>query len=383
MKLWERELHPKQVSMSEVNTVVRACENDVSLLEQMQRTNIDTGMKYYALLKLIPTHLSNLAKSQQGIGDNYNMLRDYVLNQSTHHRMEPTDMDIGRLGFDLDNPTGEDVPEDAGGELLFSQRAGPKGRGKGKTKSPSTASTPPSRPDAGARGTKRPGERPGGPQCWNCHGCGHLTLQCPTPVKKSDKESYQLEHEERILDESADDAAEVYSMFTLRPDPDDLPVGLLQREDQSLDALGMTSTSNGRMKLTSYLDSGAARSVCPRGFGSHFGLTSPVGSQSSVSFRTATGVKVPKEGDRTIRGWNPNGRRVSMKYAVADTSVALDSVSQICDHGATVLFTRSGGLITGPNGEKTEVRRVGHTYIREIWVDPPSAGFTRPGPQDS
>ena len=72
-----------------------------------------------------------------------------------------------------------------------------------------------------------------------------------------------------------------------------------------------------------------------------------------------------------------------MKYAVADTAVALDSVSQICDGGSTVTFTREGGTITSPTGEKTHVRRQGDTYLREVWVNQSAAVFRRPAHQCS
>ena len=39
-----------------------------------------------------------------------------------------------------------------------------------------------------------------------------------------------------------------------------------------------------------------------------------------------------------------------MKYSIADIAVALDSVSQICDRGATVIFKRTGGhILTADN----------------------------------
>ena len=148
-------------------------------------------------------------------------------------------------------------------------------------------------------------------------------------------------------------------------------------------ALGMTNSGpeDGRwMRLSSYLDSGAARSVCPRAFGANFGTAPSEASRRGDAFRTATGFRVPNEGDRTIVGLTDLGRAVSTRYAVADTSVALDSVSQICDNGSTVLFTQYGGVITSPSGERTVVRRSGDTYLRDIWIDREATGFRRPMP---
>ena len=66
-----------------------------------------------------------------------------------------------------------------------------------------------------------------------------------------------------------------------------------------------------------------------------------------------------------------------MKYAVADIAVALDSVSQICDSGATVVFGKAGGHIEMPDGSRETFERVGDTYIRTTVVER-SPDFTRP-----
>ena len=63
-----------------------------------------------------------------------------------------------------------------------------------------------------------------------------------------------------------------------------------------------------------------------------------------------------------MRGKDAKGAGVSMRYAVADIAVALDSVSQICDSGATVAFTATGGWIDLPTSERLEFRRRGDTY---------------------
>ena len=73
-----------------------------------------------------------------------------------------------------------------------------------------------------------------------------------------------------------------------------------------------------------------------------------------------------------------------MKYAVADIAVALDSVSQMCDAGATVVFTAAGGYIELSNKERITFKRRGDTYYREAWVPrhPDAAPFTGQGPRD-
>ena len=66
-----------------------------------------------------------------------------------------------------------------------------------------------------------------------------------------------------------------------------------------------------------------------------------------------------------------------MTYAVADIAVALDSVSQICDTGAQVVFTKQGGYILNANGERSTFDRNGDTYCRTVWI-PTDPVFCRP-----
>ena len=130
-------------------------------------------------------------------------------------------------------------------------------------------------------------------------------------------------------------------------------------------------------KLVSCVDSGAARSVCPPTFGSTFPITD--NQRDDTGFQTADGTKVRNLGSRVVSGLTNSGQRFNMKYAVADIAVALDSVSQICDGGGTVTFTRTGGWIERPGGSRTHFVRDGDTYLREVWIPASdSKGFTRP-----
>ena len=71
-----------------------------------------------------------------------------------------------------------------------------------------------------------------------------------------------------------------------------------------------------------------------------------------------------------MHGVDGSGRMLALRYAVADVTDALDSISQICDAGNTVVFTSSGGYVVGPAG-KTVFERSGDTYIRKMWVKRP------------
>ena len=138
----------------------------------------------------------------------------------------------------------------------------------------------------------------------------------------------------------------------------------------------------GHTMLSSYVDSGSARSVCPRIFGAQFPVVTTGKSQRGEGFQTATGKRVQNLGGRKITGKTSTGENISMGYAVADVAVALDSVSQICDSGATVVFRKDGGYIQRPDGQRTEFRREHDTYVRDVWVPttPPATatGATEP-----
>ena len=148
----------------------------------------------------------------------------------------------------------------------------------------------------------------------------------------------------------------------------------------------MTAPADGKnlVALKSYVDSGAARSVCGLTFGSQFGISDPVGARANETFKTATGKKVPTQGSREISGRTSVGQSISMMYSVANVTAALDSVSQICDTGCRVIFEKSGGRIETPTGKTIPFERDGDTYVRTVWVPvDPRAGFQRPGPQAS
>ena len=69
-----------------------------------------------------------------------------------------------------------------------------------------------------------------------------------------------------------------------------------------------------------------------------------------------------------------------MRYVVAPVRVALDSVSQICDSGATVTFNKQGGWIQDPDGTISTFTRDRDTYVRDIWIEKKTPGEVEQGP---
>ena len=125
--------------------------------------------------------------------------------------------------------------------------------------------------------------------------------------------------------------------------------------------------------VESIVDSGAARSVCPIHFCDSFGTQKPPAGVVE-HFKTATGARVPNEGKRTIRSFGDNGAILSTTYSVADIAVPLDSVSQMCDSGSTVIFNKHGGRVIGSNGAVIcQFDRKNDTYVRRSWIQKPVA----------
>ena len=79
-------------------------------------------------------------------------------------------------------------------------------------------------------------------------------------------------------------------------------LGLVERETKTgsgvLNSLvNEKPESNPKFQcLKSYVDSGAARSVCPPEFGGHFGTSETAASKRGEHFRTATGKRVRSQG---------------------------------------------------------------------------------------
>ena len=83
-----------------------------------------------------------------------------------------------------------------------------------------------------------------------------------------------------------------------------------------------------------------------------------------------------------IEGLTHEGRKIRMNYTVAPVRMPLDSVSQICDSGATVVFTKTGGTIIDSSGAETRFFRDKDTYVREMWIpaDPRSSSSVTASP---
>ena len=254
------------------------------------------------------------------------------------------------------------------------------------------------------------GKGKGGKQmrCYNCDGIGHRQFECPFPrtnktlgITEDHAEADDGTGHELNDQGAAPEPLICYGLF-----PDSNPTGntlpwletrssSAEREkcehglhgaDQpmigSINALQDdegVQNKKGLIRIRSIVDSGCARSVCPPTHAAQFPVVETKESRDRVGFRTATGKRVEARGGKVVRGETSEGKQMSMRYTVAPVRLALDSVSQICDAGATVTFRRDGGTITEADGTTSEFGRVDNTYIRDTWVTP----FGRPSTSSS
>ena len=239
------------------------------------------------------------------------------------------------------------------------------------------------------------------PLCWTCKGTGHRSAECANNKLNQATETAEtsLEQAPDCCATGPDGNSDERNVFGLLEEghalgekwnasgSDDGTLGILGEDAGKSGTIhslvaGQPCTDAQQEVLTSFIDSGASRSVCPARHGQQFGLKSTLASRSGNGFRTATNKRVVNLGERTIGGRNENGQMVDMTYAVANVASALDSVSQICDTGAEVLFTKAGGEIRRQNGTVIPFQRDGNNYVRKVWVTK-AIPFTRQKTQSS
>ena len=415
---------PKRLtSWTAVADGFRNWEMSLAELESLSGAALSGALRAQALLALVPEDLRDLALTQAGLEYRYEDLRDYLLNQAGRHdarRVQQQDpMDIGRVDLEGDGGTGTDPQADADGQDALWTGKGPRRGGKGKAGGKGAdqkrtachlcgsqghwASQCPLRANSAGQAARTSSTGTGptssgtGPassgtadrmshvQCYTCRGFGHRAGECANNARRPMNAAFAVGEDPTMwngpVDEPDQGQTEPQSA-----NPEDPMVFHASHDpgavvsDPHLFGLGAEpARSPDTIVLRSYVDSGAARSVCPRTFGDQFGLKPTANSRRGECFRTATNARVPNEGSRIVVGQTSDGAKVSMQYSVADISVALDSVSQICDTGARVVFEKSGGFIETPEGRRTHFPRVGDTYAREITV--PISAAPRAAPQ--
>ena len=137
------------------------------------------------------------------------------------------------------------------------------------------------------------------------------------------------------------------------------------------------------VKVKSVMDTGAAESVAPSTLACHLPIHETQASRRGAEFQTAGGGKIVNQGERIIPSCTDSWQPVEMKYSVVDVIRPLNAVSQICDRGNEVTFTKDGGYIwNAQTNNVIHFPREKNVYVLETWTQMPRAsvqetGFTR------
>ncbi len=139
-------------------------------------------------------------------------------------------------------------------------------------------------------------------------------------------------------------------------------------EEQS-EGLSGIGEEGGCTRVTSVFDSRAGVSVAPEELCPHVPIVPSPGSKSGQVFKVASGHKVPKLGQKLIRGRTDEWEDNSIHYQVADVTRPLNAVSKICDRGNIVTFNSEGGVIHYLwTGRETRFGREHGIYTLHTWV---------------
>ena len=153
------------------------------------------------------------------------------------------------------------------------------------------------------------------------------------------------------------------------------------------DAVGTVQDhSSGQTRWSPWstvLDSGSAVHVCNGQGAEEVPIVESEGSRRGQHFIAANGSRMPNVGQQHLRFSTEDGAAVRLTYQVADVKRPLCSISQLCDQGNRVMFTRrGGGVIYNPHTKaSTTFRRDGALYVLDMWRDraPSAEDFTRQG----
>ena len=102
------------------------------------------------------------------------------------------------------------------------------------------------------------------------------------------------------------------------------------------------------------------------------------GSTRGQCYMSASGAKLPNQGEKKFSMMTPEGNWAEATFQVADVTRPLCSVTKICDKGNRVIFEGNGGYIENlATGVCTTFGRQNNVYVMEMWAE--TTGFSRQG----
>ena len=130
----------------------------------------------------------------------------------------------------------------------------------------------------------------------------------------------------------------------------------------------------GWTKVECVLDSGASESVCPRTMAPHWPIEDSPGSTIGLHYTSASGGRMPNEGQQRLPIALGTGTRTMALFQVAEVSRPLMSVARVCEAGNQVLFGVGGGVIRNlSTGNDTPFEKRDGVYVFSMWIAPVSA----------
>ena len=157
-------------------------------------------------------------------------------------------------------------------------------------------------------------------------------------------------------------------------------------EAECRDQINAVSEGEGKWyRIEAVRDTGATQSVIAPNEVPSVPIQDSLGSKAGQVFTSASGGRMPNQGQKMFAVESNEGDQFSMTYQVADVQKGLTSVGSICDSGDGenfVVFTRTGGYIASPQlGTTTKFSRTGKgaPYLMTQWVNRQQPGFGRQG----
>ena len=155
-----------------------------------------------------------------------------------------------------------------------------------------------------------------------------------------------------------------------------------QPVQKEINAFAAAPDSEGYIKITGVMDSGASESVAPPTMCPQFDIKPSPGSIIGQNYVSASNGVMYNVGEQILPVVTSTGKESAVKYQMVDkVTRPLNSVSEICDAGGPrgqhVIFGRSGGVILNlDTGDQTPFGRTENIYTLDMWVKP-QTGFTR------